>query len=509
MKVNKFILAGVAVLGLGMTACNNDDVPPVGDPTEGSTFVGMYISTMKDVMTRAVNDSQGDYAGRNEESTLESLRLISPGLPRDWTLGSADEENKFWATTPVGTYKVAPWKATSGSQAMALLFNRGTLDPSIATAMNCVYGSTATAVADIAALAMENQFVMTSKAEQKTIKDNISEETVKTGTGEAQNVFSFDVERVVAQGLVAKDAALTEKTADGRGFVDLDNLTYTAINGAAKTYLFRNHAGDRTITVGDGLYKDFTSAIDDYVDFQNAQDPNGTAKEHLIRLGNLLPEETPTADKLGMYVAKKVAANATEAKKVAGIYFLENSVKKEALTPENKNFGYYRLPYAKVYATYTPKQVWDWDADQGKLISKDGVKGETFYRGEGDGLIYASKEAARKSQLNPGQNAYTYTNGRCAYRALWNRQTTADGKTVVNADVRRNNTYLLTITAFQGLGMPWDPSDPKDPYLPKPDPDPTEPTNPENPDIEKEETYMRVEAKVLQWNLVSRDVVLE
>lgn len=58
MKVNKFILAGVAVLGLGMTACNNDDVPSVGNPTEGNTFVGMYISTMKDVMTKAVNDSQ-------------------------------------------------------------------------------------------------------------------------------------------------------------------------------------------------------------------------------------------------------------------------------------------------------------------------------------------------------------------------------------------------------------------------------------------------------------------
>lgn len=328
MKVNNLFLVGVAALSLGMTACNNEDVPQVNNPGEGTTFAGMYISAMKDVSTRAVNDKQEDYGGRPGESTLESLRLISPGTPQDWTLGSADEENKFWATTPAGTYKVAPWKATSGSQAMALLFNRGTLDPSIATAMNCVYGSTATAVADIAALAMENQFVMTSKAEQKTIKDNISEETVKTGMGEAQNVFSFDVERVVAQGLVAKDAALKEKTADGRGSVDLDNLTYTAINGAAKTYLFRNHAGDRTITVGDGLYKDFTSAIDDYVDFQNAQDPNGTAKEHLIRLGNLLPEETPTADKLGMYAAKAVAADATEAKKVAGIYFLENSVKR-------------------------------------------------------------------------------------------------------------------------------------------------------------------------------------
>lgn len=73
MKVNKFILAGVAVLGLGMTACNNDDVPPVGDPTEGSTFVGMYISTMKDVMTRAVNDSQGEM--RRAHLSLYGLSL--------------------------------------------------------------------------------------------------------------------------------------------------------------------------------------------------------------------------------------------------------------------------------------------------------------------------------------------------------------------------------------------------------------------------------------------------
>ena len=109
-----------------------------------------------------------------EESTLESLRLISPGTPQDWMLGSADEENKFWATTPAGTYKVAPWKATSGSQAMALLFNRGTLDPSIATAMNCVYGSTATAVADIAALAMENQSrTISPKKQSRQVRERL------------------------------------------------------------------------------------------------------------------------------------------------------------------------------------------------------------------------------------------------------------------------------------------------------------------------------------------------
>ena len=169
---------------------------------------------------------------------------------------------------------------------------------------------------------------MTSSVKQKTIQDNISKETVKNGTGEAQNVFSFDMERVVSQGMVAKGGNLNAETTDGRGSVDLDNLKYTAINGAAKTYLFRNHAGERTIKESNGLYENFASAIDDYVDFQDAQNPNGTAEEFLIRLGNLLTTQGSQATDLGMYAAKTVAANATEAKTVAGIYFLENSVKK-------------------------------------------------------------------------------------------------------------------------------------------------------------------------------------
>ena len=78
MKVNNLFLVGVAALSLGMTACNNEDVPQVNNPGEGTTFAGMYISAMKDVSTRAVNDNQEDYGGRTEESTLESLRLISP-----------------------------------------------------------------------------------------------------------------------------------------------------------------------------------------------------------------------------------------------------------------------------------------------------------------------------------------------------------------------------------------------------------------------------------------------
>lgn len=124
---------------------------------------------------------------------------------------------------------------------------KGALSADIATAADQTYGSTAAAVDNIAALATDNKFVMTSRAEQKTIVPGITEDAAKTGTSEAQNVFSFDVERIVAQGLVAKDAALEEATADKKGTVDLADIKYTAINGAAKTYLFRNHAGKRTV----------------------------------------------------------------------------------------------------------------------------------------------------------------------------------------------------------------------------------------------------------------------
>ena len=493
MKANHLFTMCIAVLGLSLTACNREDAPADG-LKEGRTFAGMFVST-----NAPASKAQADYAGRAGESKLASLDLLSSATNKTWTLGTtADADGKFWETTAgSNVYKVKPWETTPGNQILALMFNKGTVTANIATAANAVYGSADNAVAEIAAISADDAFLMTSDAANKTIAKNKKEADVKTGTTEADNVFSFKVERVVAQGLVAKDAALTAATKDGKGKVKLDNITYAAINGAVKTYLFRNHAGDRTLGA-DGLYSNFASAIDGYLEFKDAKDAtSANVKANLVRLGNY------TAG-LGNYAAIAAAESADAAKSERGIYFLENSVKKDAFTTENKNFGFYRMAYAKVYTVYTPNEVLDLEDDH--LVAKAGVTGDTFYLGEQDGLIYKTKEAAKKSLTNPNQKAYTLTNGKCAYRALWNRQ--EDNHLVVNADVRRNNTYLLTIKAFQGLGMPWDSSDPNDPNLPKPD-DPTEPDTPDNPDIEKEATFMRVEATVLQWNLVSRDVVLE
>lgn len=500
MKMNKYFIAGAVALAFGATACNNSNNVTPDVTTEGTTYAGMYISSGRSIQPRAT--VQADYAGREAEKKIATIDLLSTVKGMSWTPGAADTDGKFWEPTPgTGIYTVAPWETRPGSHNMALVVNKGSVNVDLATA-DKPYGSTATAANDIAALSSDDAFVMTSTlAKGKTVAENKTKEQVKGGTEEADNVFKLDIERVVAQGLVAKGGGLTENVTDGTGTIDLNNIKYAAVNGAAKTYLLATKAGKRTFDDASFTYQGYESAIHGYNQFQAAKEA-ASVTDNLIRLGNLTNQ--------GGYEAKAIANDAEGAKANRGIYFLENSVANNQLTTENKKFGFYRLAYAKVYAVFTPKNVYKLDDDGETLVKDDSfTSGTTFYKGEQDGLFYLTKEAAKKSQLYPDQKAYTYTNGKCAYRSLWHAAYDADNKTVKNADTRRNNIYLLTVNEFATIGMPWDPSDPNDPNLPKPV-DPEEPTtDPDDPNIEKTETYMRVEAKILPWNLITREVTLE
>lgn len=103
-----------------------------------------------------------------------------------------------------------------------------------------------------------------------------------------------------------------------------------------------------------------------------------------------------------------------------------------------------------------------------------------------------------------------YEGGRVVYRTLWNRVMDATETKTLNGNTRRNNIYVLNITAFAKIGMNYDPNDPTDPNIPKPN-NPDEPITPPDggdPTVDKQETYMRVTATILPWNKVSRDVIL-
>ncbi|MDO4695453.1 Mfa1 family fimbria major subunit [Porphyromonas sp.] len=503
MKASRFLLIGA--IALGLFACKDGyNKGGVGPDSKESTYAGLFVKN-KISDLRNVVDSEADYDGRTGENGLKKMHLLSSVKPMMWDYAASLGPGQFAPIPAVpGTFTVEPWVTEPGQHFMALLLNdvNGNIisGVTIADVKDRKFGSKTAPAEDLKALSTDGEFVMTSGSIDKLVKEGVTKATAETGTDENSNVFTFDVERVVAQGLVAKADALNAETVDGRGTIDLTKLTYTAVNGAVETYLFTEHAGDRTMGA-DQLYDNYESALHNYVEYKNAQDPAGVV-DKLIRLGNINPN-------LGGYAAVNVADNAVGAKAARGIYFLENSVEKAtSWTKENKDYGFYRMAYAKVYAEFIPKVLYYLD---GTVIkSKSGVAGATFYQGEKDGLFYETKEAAKKSAIAPDQKAYTYKDGKCAYRALWNRQFVADNQgavNVTNADTRRNNVYLIEIKGFQTIGMPWDSSDPGDPYLPKPA-DGEEPTTPDNPDIEKQDTYMRVEAKILKWNLVSRKVIL-
>ena len=204
----------------------------------------------------------------------------------------------------------------------------------------------------------------------------------------------------------------------------------------------------------------------------------------------------------------------------------------------------------KEYAIAADKATYDalpeTTPEEKKIKAETYCPGTTFYRNLQDNYLYASAEAAQRgcgldgvhhhkdknvldltlvlgdadyaTKGRPTAYPYVkYLDGRCGWRALWNRQTgsVTNGesdihKGIEDASTRRNNIYLLEIASFEDLGFPFDSADPKDPNLPKPLLDnPKDPSTdtPDNPDVVRENTYMKVIAKILPWNVVKRQAV--
>lgn len=518
-------------IALGLIACNDSDegINNGGSPT-GNTYASISVSLKN--QTRALDDSQKDDNGTALEQELVALDVLSTAGNKVFTAGAAGTDGKFWFETP--NYITAPWATTAGNQTLALLFNKNGITAGDASATGAeVYEGT------LAGLISPN-FTMTSKGFAANILPNITKDEAAAGTGADKNVFTgIEVERVVAKGIVREGANFSADIKEGTTVVaTVDSITFAAVNGATKTYLYRDNAGSRTMTeADDNQYAGFKSVIDGIAPIQNDA---AAVAAGLVRLGVAgVPTDVSTA--------KAINAKGTEASDATDVfYFMENSG--DVWGTDMKAKGFYRFAYAKVYATYTPASIMTKDGDVQNLVpgtsgkyyikNTDGTyaeaqstdagavegylvwklksgtiaKGVTFYKGAKDGVLYDSKEAAASSLLAPGQSAYTYTNGRCGYRALWNRQITDDSDpyVVVNASARRNNTYMLDIDGFAKLGFPWDESDPNDPNLPKTDPEDPNLPDPTDPNIEKQDTYMRVEAVVLPWNLVNRGgIILE
>ncbi len=534
MKLSKLFLMGA--IALGMMACNNEEGPDVAQ--KGDTFASISVS-LKGAQTRAVTDSQEDNAGTPAEQVLATLQMISTAGNATWSPAAAGSvDGTFWPET--GVYKTAPWATTPGSQMMALIFNANSVTPGAATATGTTEYSGA-----LSGLTSPN-FTMTSKGFPGNIQPNITRDQNLAGTTVAQNVFTgVEVERVVAKGIVREAANYSGDVMQGATKIaTVTDVKFAAVNGATRTFLYRDKAGSRTMVEADNnQYTDYVSAIHAVAP---TQDATAAVAAGLVRLGVAgVPADVSTAKEVN------AAGAAVDATTTNVFYFMENSgvLSNFVAGGAIEEQGFYRFAYAKVYGYYTPEKVWAVNGTATNFVAKAGTgryykeepvgsgtwvaatsadgqegyllyglheitwgaakTGTTFYMGIEDGLLYETPDAAASSTFAPGQFAYTYKDGKCGYRALWNRQTLdGDADVVVNASTRRNNAYMLDIQAFAKIGFPWDSSDPNDPNLPKEDPDSPNYPDPDDPNIEPTETYMRVEAVVLPWNLVQRGGII-
>ncbi len=400
----------------------------------------------------------------------------------------------------------------------------------------------------------ENGFIQTSKSSDgsATIEPGVTDPSPTNG-----NFISSKVERVVAKVQVSQKDGLS-LTLPNIG--TLSPLTYSMAGSAKETYLFRDHAGSRTLvdeTTESAIYKDFKSVIDDKT---VPLDWDPKAGHPFLR--RVSDKEGTDYVLGGYYRTPKAVTNATATVESikGGFYFYENSMYggTKKVADKKGEIKYNRIAYAKVYTKLTPTQAYtqgsggervvatpeEFTQEQSYIvdISKElydklrndpayrdrvssgfeFIPGEsggrtvydlrvtdkpgTFYEGVDDGLLYLRLRDA----LMLGKNTAVrkYDEGRMVYLIPLNRQLDPTKGFVNYCDTRRNNIYDLTITGISGIGKNHDPVDPEDPNVPKPEDNPFEPpTDPQIP-VEEADYLMRITAKVIKWNLVEKHYAL-
>lgn len=534
MKLNKFFLFSAAV-GLALASCSDDVAvtpPDNGKVTKGNTYVAVSVTQTQ---TRASSEEAGKYAGSEAETKVANIYFLKGGEAQvefNTLLSAAatadDSTPKFWKKEDSGyTY----WKtgvfetdATPTPVDMNVILNGNALTATakasdIDPVVDMAGTNNAGDVVKNTNLFMANGFTMTSKTAKHAVAADVTKEQA-FAEQDPKNNFDFDVTRLLVKGIVVdnkptNDYEVKDRADVALGKVSKENMTFAGVNGATKSYLFNNKPTESAIHKA------------------NAASTADVAKtEGLVRLGNLTDQG---AGNYGSYTAVKVNEGvdnfAAETADVLGskanaVYFFENTSNDYSATMAK--VGYNRYAYAKVYVTFVPNdanvrniKVLDAAAEgYTKFTNKDGsekwgmwdtdykystASNKTFFYAEG--YLFGSVDAALFAGYNRNQ-IYTYKDGRMAYRSLWNRvEAGPSDKSIKDAGTYRNNIYVLEITGFTGLGMPWDPADPNDPNLPQ-DPDDNGTTPPgTDPDVNpKAKSFMRVNAKVIPWTVYRRSV---
>ena len=413
MKLNKLFL--LAAMGLGLFACNNNDLvegsAPNGTQEEGTTYVGFTIDFSK-TQTRATTEP-----GTNAEQKINTAYVIlADGNTISQVVSSvADGSNKYVLQTTPGPHDfyvvVNPTTAPTTSNTVSEYFNTG-----VVIEANEFANTTTDS----------ESFLMASvKKETFDIADGVTEEEALAGTDATANNFTINVERVAAKvTMTCENKALTNATNNADGTITTPKFTLKG--GATMSYRM---AQNPFAEITGNKWTNTSSATDVYV---------------------------KTGDETDLH------------EKATPVYCLEN------LHDAATGYKQGNTTYLTLQTTFTPANVVDC-ADEIKDLKENNTTG-TFYVVKqgvlaGNYLMGADLQSYRDSKsdqsaLPAGVEAISdaYTDGNCYFGPIWIGQTDTDKD---DAPVVRNTWYNLKIT---GITLPGEPSEPQI--------DPEQPLNP-------------------------------
>ena len=519
------------------------------DGTERPTVLSLRVTAgLPGEGVRAVTDSQDPDVAPAEgtgEGKITYMQVSMPrvGLLRQTALTAGADGKDYTARfeMPLKQSVTTSYAVLVGSQDLGLTQTNFTADRTVGSDrfLDVIH---------------EDGFIQTSKSSDgsTTIEPGVTDPSPTNG-----NFITSEVERIVAKVQVSQKDGLS-LTLPNIG--TLSPLTYSMAGSAKQTYLFRDHAGSRTLVDKPGqnaVYEGFKSVIDDKTVPEKWDSKD--AHPFLRRVSDM----EGTKYVLGGYyrnpkAVTKATAAATSIK--GGFYFYENSMfgGDKKVASKKGEIKYNRIAYAKVYTKLTPTNAYtqgsggervvasadEFTKEQSYIVDiskelydklhndpayRDRVssgfefipgesggrtvymlnvtdKAGTFYEGVDDGLLYLRLKDALK--LGKNTAVRKYDEGRMVYLVPMNRQLDPTKGFVNYCDTRRNNIYDLTVTGISGIGHNYDPVDPDDPNVPKPEDNPFEPpTDPQIP-VEPADYLMRITAKVIKWNLVEKHYAL-
>lgn len=450
MKLNRLLL--MSVMGLGLFACNNNDLVEGtsgqdGTQSEGTTYVGFTLK-FNDANTRATTTETGTAA--EQEISSAYVMMTSDG-------GTTFEEVLSMENTPEngkgeGYYSDQEkflFQTNAGNHDFYAVINPD--EPPVQGGNISAYFKTAIAL-PLSTITTDDNFMMSSH-EIKTfyVNDNVTEQQALNGTA---NNYTIDVERVAAKvTMTTENTTLTNATNNAGGTIS-DPFFYLH-NIAKKSY----RMAQASIFENTEYYNDGISPISVYVKGEQEQTTD------------LHNNATPT-------------------------YCLEN---------QHAAGGYKQgnTTYLTLSTTFSPAKVVDPDATLVKPLKPNTLTGsdanKTFYvvkSGElaGNYLMEEDLKEFRgddlsKTDLPAGVEAISdrYTNGTCWFGPIWIGQ---EDETSQDAPVIRNTWYNLKIT---GIELPGDPEEPT--------------INGEEPLVPA--TNVAITLNILDWDFIDRQITLK